>query len=101
MPESTFTIKVDDSLKEVFTEAARVNDRTGAQLVRDFMRGYVQEARERADYEEWFKAQVEAGMRDIQEGRVFSAAEVDELARERRERLIAAVVVKPIESGYP
>ena len=94
MSESTFTIRVDDTLKEAFTEAARVNDRTGAQLVRDFMRSYVQEARERAEYENWFKAQAEAGMRDIQEGKVFSAAEVDELARERRERLIAAAAGK-------
>ncbi len=42
MPESTFTIRVDDHLKEAFTEAARISDRTGAQLVRDFMRDYVQ-----------------------------------------------------------
>ena len=94
MSESTFTIRVDDSLKEAFTEAARVHDRTGAQLVRDFMRSYVQEARERAEYEEWFKAQVEAGMRDIQEGRVLSDAEVAEYAQQRRERLTAAAAGK-------
>ncbi len=90
MPESTFTIRVDDHLKEAFTEAARVSDRTGAQLIRDFMREYVQAAREKAEYEEWFKAKVEAGLKAIQEGRVLSNAEVRERSRLRRERLLAA-----------
>ncbi len=90
MPESTFTIRVDDHLKEAFTEAARVSDRTGAQLIRDFMREYVQAAREKTEYEEWFKAKVEAGLKAIQEGRILSNAEVHERSRLRRERLLAA-----------
>ena len=77
MPESTFTIRVDDHLKEAFTEAARVSDRTGAQLIRDFMREYVQ-------------AKVEAGLKAIQEGRILSNEEVRERSRLRRERLLAA-----------
>ena len=88
MSESTFTIRVDDHLKEAFTEAAKVNDRTGAQLVRDFMRDYVQTAREKAEYEAWFRRKVEAGMQVIREGRVLSSAEVEERAKARRERLL-------------
>lgn len=90
MPESTFTIRVDDHLKEAFTEAARVSDRTGAQLIRDFMREYVQAAREKDEYEEWFKAKVEAGLKAIQEGRILSNEEVRGRSRLRRERLLAA-----------
>ncbi|MDR2573576.1 MAG: hypothetical protein LBC94_04400 [Desulfovibrio sp.] len=90
MQESTFTIRVDDHLKEAFTEAARISDRTGAQLVRDFMRDYVQTAREKAEYEIWFKAKVEAGLKAIQEGRILSSDEVRERSRLRRERLLAA-----------
>ena len=88
MAESTFTIRVDDHLKDAFTEAARIGDRTGAQLIRDFMREYVQTAREKAEYEAWFKAKVEAGLRAFQEGRVLSSAEVEERSRLRRERLL-------------
>lgn len=90
MPESTFTIRVDDHLKEAFTEAARIHDRTGAQLIRDFMRDYVRTARENNEYEAWFKAKVEAGLQAIQEGRILSGDEVRERSRLRRERLIAA-----------
>ena len=90
MAESTFTIRVDDQLKDAFTEAAKINDRTGAQLLREFMREYVQAAREKDEYEEWFTAKVEAGLKAVQEGRVLSSDEVRERARLRRERLLAA-----------
>ena len=90
MPEATFTIRVDDQLKDAFTEAARSSDRTGAQLIRGFMREYVESAREKAEYEEWFRTKVEAGQLAIQEGRVRSAAEVEERAKLRRERILSA-----------
>ncbi|MDR2891553.1 MAG: hypothetical protein LBV80_00475 [Deltaproteobacteria bacterium] len=89
MSEATFTLRVDDHLKDAFTEAAKVNDRTGAQLIRDFMREYVQAAREKTEYEAWFRSKVEAGMKAIQEGRVLSSAEVEERAKSRRERLLS------------
>jgi len=89
MAESTFTIRVDDDLKDAFSEAAKINDRTGAQLVRDFMRDYVQTAREKGEYEVWFKAKVEAGLRDIEAGRVISHEEVKARSAARRERLLA------------
>lgn len=88
--ESTFTIRVDDQLKEAFAKAAKVSDRTGAQLIREFMREYVQSAREKAEYEQWFKSRVEAGLQDIQEGRVFSQIEIKSRAHARRERLLGA-----------
>lgn len=89
MPESTFTLRVDDNLKEAFTEAAKVNDRTGAQLIRDYMREYVQSTREKAEYESWFCRKVEAGINAIQEGRILSDAEVEERAKVRRDRLLS------------
>ena len=43
MSEATFTFRVDESLKEQFTTAAKGRDRTGAQLLRDFMRDFVRQ----------------------------------------------------------
>jgi len=40
MSEATFTFRVDESLKSQFTTAAKDRDRTGAQLLRDFMRDF-------------------------------------------------------------
>ena len=54
-----------------------------------YEREYVHSAREKAEYEEWFKASVEAGLRDIEEGRVLSHEEVKARSLARRERLLA------------
>jgi predicted transcriptional regulator len=77
MAESNFTVRIDNELKEAFAEAAKQHDRTGAQLVRDFMREYVQRARESTAYEEWFRRKVEAGRRAVRAGRVASNEEVE------------------------
>jgi predicted transcriptional regulator len=63
MGETTFTFRVDDQLKEAFTKAARANDRPGSQLLRDFMRDYV----ERAEYDAWFRAEVEQSLREAED----------------------------------
>lgn len=39
--ESTFTFRVDSALKKAFEQAAKSTDRSGSQLLRDFMREYV------------------------------------------------------------
>ena len=41
MGEATFTFRVDEALKAEFAQAAKADDRTAAQLLRDFMRDYV------------------------------------------------------------
>ena len=84
MAESNFTLRVDDELKEAFAEAARQHDRTGAQLVRDFMRNYVKQARESSSYEDWFRRRVEAGRADVRAGRVSGNDEVEARFAARR-----------------
>ena len=42
MTQATYTFRVDESLKEAFASIAQANDRSGAQLLRDFMRRDVQ-----------------------------------------------------------
>jgi predicted transcriptional regulator len=39
--EIAFTIRVEHSLKDAFVDAAKSQDRTASQLIRDFMRDYV------------------------------------------------------------
>lgn len=43
MGDVTFTFRVDETLKNDFAAAAKARDRTGAQLLRDFMRSFVQQ----------------------------------------------------------
>jgi antitoxin component of RelBE/YafQ-DinJ toxin-antitoxin module len=43
MAESSYRVRVDEELKDAFLKVADACDRSGAQLVRDFMRRYTRE----------------------------------------------------------
>ena len=43
-----------------------------------------------AAYEAWFRRKVEAGLRDVREGRVVSHEQIEADAKARREKLLAA-----------
>jgi predicted transcriptional regulator len=77
MRETTFTFRVDESLKDQFTTAAKERDRTGAQLLRDFMRDFVRQQQEAAEHDAWFHRQVQAGLDSANAGNLVSAAEVE------------------------
>ncbi|MES2018026.1 MAG: hypothetical protein V4484_16175 [Pseudomonadota bacterium] len=77
MSEATFTFRVDESLKEQFTTAAKDRDRTGAQLIRDFMRDYVRQQQEAAEHDAWFRRQAQIGLDSANAGNLVPAAEVE------------------------
>ena len=91
MSQATFTFRVDADLKDAFANAAQANDRTSAQLLRDFMRNYVREQASQMPYDEWFRATVNAGFQAYHEGRVISNEESRQRAKARRERILSAV----------
>ena len=88
MPESTFTLRVDAALKEAFAEAAGKLDRSGAQLIREFMRDVVQKAHSREAYAQWFARKVAEGRADIHLGHVVDNETVMAEAAARRQRLL-------------
>ncbi|MCL5050276.1 MAG: hypothetical protein M1473_07085 [Firmicutes bacterium] len=84
MNESTFTFRVDDALKSQFAQAAKSHDRSGAQLLRDFMREFVQQQEEAAEHDAWFRRQVQIGINSANAGNLVSAAEVEAKFAARR-----------------
>lgn len=84
MTESTFTFRVDETLKAAFTDAAKAHDRTGAQLLRDFMRDYLAHRQEEADYDSWFRTKVNRGLDAASRGRVTPSGEVEAYFAKRR-----------------
>jgi predicted transcriptional regulator len=64
MAESTFTFRVDDELKAAFAETAKAQDRTSAQLLRVLMRETVEREQEAREHDQWFRAEVEEGLRE-------------------------------------
>lgn len=77
MNEATFTFRVDERLKEQFSTAAKARDRTGAQLLRDFMRDFVKQQQDAAEHDSWFQREVQIGLEAAKIGEVVSAEEVE------------------------
>ncbi|MDR2012750.1 MAG: hypothetical protein LBQ20_06895 [Rhodanobacter sp.] len=78
MNEATFTFQVDAALKDEFATAAKAHDRTGAQLLRDFMRDFVQQQqRETTQYDNWFRREVQIGLDEAHAGHLIRVEEVE------------------------
>ncbi|MBY4677655.1 CopG family ribbon-helix-helix protein [Marinobacterium arenosum] len=77
MSEATFTFRVDDALKQQFTQAAKSRDRSGAQLLRDFMREVVRQQQEAAEHDAWFRREVQAGIDSANAGELIAAEDVE------------------------
>lgn len=77
MSDATFTFRVEESLKNDFTAAARSHDRTSAQLLRDFMRDYVRQQQDSAEHDAWFRRQVQAGQDAANAGDLLPAEDVE------------------------
>ena len=77
MSEATFTFRVDETLKSEFAKAAKARDRTGAQLLRDYMRDFVRQQQEAAEHDAWFRRQVQIGLDSANAGNLIPAEEVE------------------------
>lgn len=84
MSESTVVIRVDDELKIAFASAAKAADRTGSQLLRDFMRDFVSRQSQQKEYEQWLQEKVDLSRKALQEGRVVDNEDVEAYFAERR-----------------
>lgn len=85
MSEATFTFRVDEDLKSEFAAAAKARDRSGAQLLRDFMRDFVRREQDAAAHDAWFRQEVERGLRSADAGDLVTAEEVETRFGGRRE----------------
>jgi len=71
--EAVFTMKLEPELRDAFMAAAKHADRPASQIVREFMRDFVQQDRE---YVAWLQRKVDEARADIAAGRVHSHEEV-------------------------
>lgn len=76
MSEATFTFRVDQALKSQFAQAVKFRDRSGAQLLRDFMRDFVQQQQEAAEHDAWFRREVRIGIDSANAGELIAAEDL-------------------------
>ena len=86
---ATINFRVQDELKDQFEKAVELADLNGSQVLRDFMRTYVEAAREKREYEAWLVENVHQGLRQAASGRTIPHEELKAEAAARRERMLA------------
>jgi len=84
MNEATFTFRVDETLKKEFATVAKKRDRTSAQLLRDFMREFVQQQETMPRYDAWFHRQVQIGLDSANADHLVPSVEVEARFAARR-----------------
>jgi predicted transcriptional regulator len=84
MGEATFTFQVDEALKNEFAKAAKTRDRTEEQVLREFMREFVQQQHELAEHDAWFRREVQAGLDSANAGNLVPGADVEARFAARR-----------------
>ena len=96
MGQATFTFRVDDELKAAFSEVARAQDRTAAQLLRVLMRDAIRRQRDGQDYDTWFRGEVEQGLREADDPTVrrVDNEDVKTSWRQQRATLVERVAAR-------
>ncbi len=62
--EAVFTVKLEAELRDAFMAEAAATHRPASQLVREFMRDFVQRRREAREHDAWFRAKVKEAIDD-------------------------------------
>ncbi len=78
-----FTLKLERDLRDEFMTEAAAADRPASQLVREFMRVFVRRAREAREHDQWFRSEVEQGLREADDPSVNRTPD-DEIASDWR-----------------
>ena len=84
MSQTTFTFRIEEDLKENFASIAKSMDRTGAQLLRDYMRDLVRRHQQAEEHDAWFREQVRTGLDSANAGNLVPHEKVEEKFAARR-----------------
>jgi hypothetical protein len=66
--EAVFTLKLESDLRDAFAAEAEATHRPASQIVREFMREFVQRQREAREHDAWFRTQVQKALDDPRPG---------------------------------
>lgn len=59
--QAVFTMKLEPELRENFMAEAAIEDRPASQIMRELMRGYIEQRRQAREYDDYLREKVEAG----------------------------------------
>ena len=85
--EAVFTMKLEPELRADFMAEAAAEDRPASQVMRELMRGYIEQRRRAREYDEYLRRKVEAGRASMRAGRGRSNDEVEAEFATRRNQV--------------
>ena len=68
--DAVFTMKIEPELRDKFMEEVERLDRPASQVVREMMREFVHKQEEEREYDKWFRAEVEEGLRELDDPKI-------------------------------
>ena len=88
--DAMFTLKLEPELRDQFMAEAKATHRPASQLVREFIRDFVQRQREAREHDAWFRAEIGQGVREADDpaGKRIPHEEVASSWRLQRAELI-------------
>ena len=87
--EAVFTMKLEPELRDAFMSEAAGEDRPASQVLRELMRGYIEQRQQAREYDEYLRRTVESGRASMRAGRGRSNAEVEATFASKRNRITA------------
>jgi hypothetical protein len=75
--KAVFTMKLEPELRDTFMAEAAADDRPAAQVVRELMRGYIEQRRQAREYGAYLGRKVDVARADKAAGRDFSDEEIE------------------------
>lgn len=75
--QAVFTMKLEPELRENFMAEAAGEDRPASQVMRELMRGYIEQRRQAREYDDYLREKVEAGRSSMRAGLGRSNDEVE------------------------
>ena len=86
--KAVFTMKLDVELRNTFMAEAAADDRPAAQVVRELMRGYIEQRRQAREYDAYLRGKVEVARADKAAGQSFSNEEIEAEFSAARDELL-------------
>jgi len=66
--QAVFTMKLEPELRESFMAEAAGEDRPASQIMRELMRGYIEQRHQAREYDDYLREKVEAGRASMRAG---------------------------------
>ena len=86
--KAVFTMKLEPELRDTFMAEAAADHRPAAQVVRELMRGYIEQRRQAREYDAYLRRKVEVARADKAAGHGFSNEDIEAEFSAARDELL-------------